>query len=79
MAVAPDVTDVLLADPVNRKKRLFKTRQIDEKGCLMASHNTDRSDIYQVKGWGKKQNDNDQRKEKVETGYSKKHKSTIMR
>ena len=50
MAAAPDVTDVLLADPVNRKKRLFKTCQIGEKGCLMASHNTDRSDIYQVKG-----------------------------
>ena len=49
MAAAPDVTDVLLADPVNRKKRLFKTRQIGEKGCLMASHNTDRYDIYQVK------------------------------
>ena len=53
MAAAPDVTDVLLADPVNRKKHLFKTRQIGEKGCLMASHNTDRSDIYQVKSWGK--------------------------
>ena len=50
MATAPNVTDVLLADPVNRKKRLFKTRQIGEKGCLMASHNTDRYDIYQVKG-----------------------------
>ena len=50
MAAAPDVTDVLLADPVNRKKHLFKTRQIGEKGCLMASRNTDRSDIYQVKG-----------------------------
>ena len=53
MAAAPDITDVLLADPVNRKKRLFKTRQIGEKGFLMASHNTDRSDIYQVNGWGK--------------------------
>ena len=50
MAAAPDVTDVLLADLVNRKKRLFKTRQIGKKDCLMASHNTDRSDIYQVKG-----------------------------
>ena len=50
MAAAPDITDVLLADPVNRKKRLFKTRHISEKGCLMASHNTDRPDIYQVKG-----------------------------
>ena len=45
MAAAPDVTDVLLADLINRKKR-----QIGEKGCLMASHNTGRSDIYQVKG-----------------------------
>ena len=53
MAATPDVTDVLLADLVNRKKRLFKTRQIGKKDCLMASHNTDRSDIYQVKGWGK--------------------------
>ena len=50
MAAAPEITDVLLADPVNRKKRLFKTRQIGEKGFLMASHNTDRSDIYQVNG-----------------------------
>ena len=48
MAAAPDITDVLLADPVNRKKSLFKTRQIGEKGFLMASHNTDRSDIYHV-------------------------------
>ena len=76
MAAAPDVTDVLLADRTNRKKRLFKTRQISEKGCFMASHNTEWSVLWRLR---ERQDKHDQRKEKVETRYSKKHKSTIMR